>query len=193
MSVHYAVLGLLSGGPRSRPEVTADFNWSVGHFWTASGSDVNRALRRGVETGLMTTGADQPDQTQQPDAELYELTERGRAVLDDWLCSEEEFYPLREPFLMRIFFAGRLAPSSVTRLITDHVDAVSEQLAGLQKIAADIGVQFTRDELPFEDRLRLSTLERGIAYAETELRWALTLQEEVSAHEPLADPTVTTI
>lgn len=186
MSLTYAVLGLLTGGPQSRSEVFTNFGWSVGHFWTANEADVNRVLRRSVETGLVTTGSDQPDK---PDAELHELSERGRAVLDDWLRSEEEFYPLREPFLVRIFFAGRLDPSIVSRLIADHVEAVSEQLVGLQKIAADIGVQSTRDELRFEDRLRLSTLERGIAYAETELRWALDLQEEVSAQQPLADPT----
>jgi len=86
---------------------------------------------------------------------------------------------------MRMFFAGRLDPGIVSQLIADHVDVVSEQLVILQKIAADISAQSTREQLPFEDRLRLATLERGIAYAETELRWALSLQAEVIDREPL--------
>ncbi len=115
------------------------------------------------------------------DDELYRLTRRGEAVLDEWLHSPEEVYPLREPFMLRLFFAGRLDPSILSQLIAEHIDATSEVLAGLHKIAADIGQEFTRDELAFEDRLKLATLDRGIAYTETELRWATELQDELSA------------
>lgn len=184
MSLHHAVLGFLSGGPRSRSEISADFALSVGHFWTADQTDVNHTLRRSVETGLVTREPSGQGAGPDGDDVLYQLTRRGQAVLDDWLHSPEEFYPMREPFLLRLFFAGRLDPDIVSRLIADHIDSVSKLLDGLQKIAADIGREFTKGELPLEDRLRLSTLDLGLAYAEAELRWATRLHDEMSTGEP---------
>ncbi len=136
----------------------------------------------------MTRESEQDDGPFNDDA-LYRLTRRGEAVLDEWLHSPQESYPMRmrEPFMLRLFFAGRLDPSLVGQLLAGHIDAVSELLAGLQKIAADIGQQFTRDELPFEDRLKVATLDRGIAYAETKLRWATGLHDELSG-EPARIP-----
>lgn len=183
MSLHHAVLGFLSSGPQSRAELVAVFQWSVGHFWTAGTGDVNRVLDRSVETGLVAreptpgSGSDQ-----QP---TYRLTMQGKAVLDEWLVSPQEQYPLREPFLLRLFFAGRLEPTIIGRLIDNHIAAASDQLAELQKVAAEIGLQFRREELPFKDRLRLSTLDRGLAFAQTELQWAEGLRAELDA--PLPD------
>ncbi|MBA2695661.1 MAG: hypothetical protein H0U62_07415 [Actinobacteria bacterium] len=113
------------------------FRWSVGHFWTTDEGDFKRALGRSVETGLVrrdfTSGSD-PDEDP-----TYRLTMQGKVVLDEWLVSPEERYPLREPFLLRLFFAGRLEPAIIGRLIDNHIDATSQHLAELQKIAADIG------------------------------------------------------
>ena len=181
MSLHHAVLGFLSMGPTSRSELLTAFQWSVGHFWTADNGDFTRVLERSIEAGLVAT---KPATADSGADTTYRLTLRGQTVLDEWLVSPEESYPLREPFLLRLFFAGRLDPAIIGRLIDNHVQSTSDQLAELQKIAAEIGRQFCREELPFEDRLRLSTLDRGIAFAETELEWAESLRAELPEAVP---------
>jgi DNA-binding PadR family transcriptional regulator len=153
------------------------FRWSVGHFWTTDEGDFKRVLGRSVETGLVrrdfTSGSD-PDEDP-----TYRLTMQGKVVLDEWLVSPEERYPLREPFLLRLFFAGRLEPAIIGRLIDNHIDATSSTWPSCRRSPPTSGQQFCLDELPFEDRLRLSTLDRGIAFAETELMWAEGLRADL--------------
>lgn len=185
MSLHHAVLGFLAIGPTSRSGLVAVFQQSVGHFWTAEVGDFKHSLERCAQTGLVSE--DLEPSGERSDDPAYRLTVRGQVVLEEWLVSAAESYPLREPFLLRVFFAGQLQPAKIGLLIDRHIEATSRQLSELQKIAAEIGQQFSRDELPFEDLLRLSTLDRGIAFAETELAWAETLRDEVARNGPQQD------
>lgn len=180
MSLHHAVLGFLSTGRASRSELVAAFQWSVGPFWTADKGEFKRVLDRSVETGLVAREPTSAAGMEEDPA--YRLTMQGQAVLDEWLVSPEERYPLRESFLLRLFFVGRLEPAIIGRLVENHIDATSERLAELQKINAEIGQQLSRAELPFEDRLRLSTLDRGIAFTEAELTWAESLRSELAGN-----------
>lgn len=186
MSLHHAVLGFLSMGPTSRSGLVDVFQQSVGHFWTAEVGDFKSSLKRCAQTGLISE--DLEPSGERSDDPVYRLTQRGQAVLKEWLVSAEESYPLREPFLLRVFFAGQLQPAKISLLIDHHIEATSRHLSELQKIAAEIGRQFSRDDLPFEDLLRLSTLDRGIAFGETELAWAENLRDEVARNGPQQDP-----
>ncbi len=136
---------------------------SVGHFWSADQSQVYRALASLVDDGL--TSRRTVVQEDRPNMHIHAVTEEGHAELDRWLAAPLEQQPVREPFLARLFFAGRLPTSEIRELLARRRRAVEDSLAALTAIevpeaTADVGEQ-----------LRLATLEYGIAQARSELAW----------------------
>src|SRR5918994_812505 len=112
MSLRQAILGFLSVPPMSGYDLRKAFAASVGHFWTADQAQIYRTLAR--------------------------LMADGRRELEAWLAAPDEAQPTREPFLLKLFFAGRLGPEPVRRILTHRLDAAEQQLAVLQVIAAEI-------------------------------------------------------
>lgn len=179
MSLHHSILGFLSSEPMTRPTLKGVFDWSVGYFWTTDQADFCRTLLRLQEAGLVEVASQQPAD-QDPTDPVYQVTRRGQSVLEDWLPSPEEFYPVREPFLLRLFFAAELDHDIVDKLLADHIGVVADQLAALEKIAAEVGIQqIPRHDIGLSDRLRLATLENGIARTKAELDWAQSLWDEL--------------
>ncbi|WP_026930352.1 PadR family transcriptional regulator [Glycomyces tenuis] len=163
MSLRYAILGILSIQPMSGYELKKVIDDSVGHFWTADQSQIYRTLSGLVEDGLASRRTVVQDE--RPNLHLHSATEQGLAELDRWLASPLRTPPTREPFLARLFFAGRMSPEAIRELLHARRREVGEQLAALEAIAvpADTG--------EIGHTLRLATLANGIAHAKTELEW----------------------
>src|SRR5919106_3571520 len=120
MSLRYAILGFLSVQPMSGYDLKKAFDGSVGHFWTADQAQIYRTLTQLIEGGLVESS--HVAQQGKPDRKEHRLTDVGRAELDDWLASPEEPLPTREPFLLRVFFAGRLGRESVLQMLAHRLE-----------------------------------------------------------------------
>lgn len=158
------------------------FDESVGHFWTADQAQIYRTLTRLIEEGLV--GADHVAQTGRPDRNEHRLTSAGRDELDRWLTSPEEPQPTREPFLIRVFFAGRLGPEQVQQVLARRIEAAQEQLAVLKGIAAAVAEEVAGKPIDLDQQLRIATLDNGIRHTQAEIDWARALLGQIEMEKP---------
>ncbi|MBO0610534.1 PadR family transcriptional regulator [Myceligenerans salitolerans] len=167
------ILGLLDLAPMSGYDLKRHFDTTINHFWSADRAQIYRTLARLVDDGLATVetvaGAKAPDRHE------HRITERGRAALREWLTSELDRQPERDAFLARLFFAGSLDDAELAGLLARHRAAAREQLDALEAIRASTPPPADR-----RARLRITTLNCGLARARAELDWLDEITEELT-------------
>lgn len=119
----YVVLGLVSVRPSAGHELAGFANRSIAAFFPVTRSHVFTELTRLHQAGLLQA-TDVP-QERFPTDRVYATTEEGEAVLRRWLDeSEIGFDRVRNFFLVRIFFADRMAPGQMAALL-DRYEATA--------------------------------------------------------------------
>jgi PadR family transcriptional regulator AphA len=145
------------------------FDASVRHFWTADQAQIYRALSQMADEHLVEVHVIAQDG--RPDRKEHHITPAGLAELDEWLCSSLEPQATREPFLVKVFFAGRLSPKEAAGLLDARIAAAHRQLDVLQRIAATATAALAQAPPAMEVLLTTATLENGIRHVVTELEW----------------------
>lgn len=162
MSLKHAILGFLALQPLSGYDLKKTFDTSVAHFWPADQSQIYRTLRQMYKEGLVTREVEKREDL--IDRKLYQISAAGEAELDAWLADPGPLTETREPFLIRLFFGGRLDNETLLALLRAEkaqVDAVYTLLRSYHGISMQA---FT--DLPEAARrqgfLQMLTLEFGI-------------------------------
>lgn len=128
MSLKFAILGLLSTfGDSSGYDLKQRFTESVNNVWEADLSQIYRTLDRLERDEWVTSEAD-PDSNR--NRKVYQITASGAAALREWLAEDYELAQIRDPALLRMFFADQI---STKRLI----DQVREYRAKFVELAAN--------------------------------------------------------
>ncbi len=178
MSLRHAILGFLAHCPMTGYDLKRHMARSVAHFWPADQAQIYRTLSALVDDGLVAV--ETQTQETRPNRQVHSIRPEGVVELDRWLGEAPGLTPTREPFLMRLFFAGRLGPEAVHRLLSARIEEAEELIAELGAI---------RDEAQgaaqsgLEGRMRFATLENGHAHALAERDWARTLLNELVGDE----------
>ena len=158
------ILGLLDIAPMSGYDVKRYVDTVVTHFWTADKSQVYRTLAGLVADGLARIETVRG--TSAPDRLVHHITESGRTALHEWLVSDLDRQPERDPFLARAFFAGGLDDDELGELLARRRAAADQLVAALGAMRENTPAP--RDKA---ERLRLATLDNGLRHARTELEW----------------------
>jgi len=79
----YAVLGMLTRGPRTGYDIRREIYGSVRHFWSESYGQVYPVLHQLVQDGLATVVVEPG--VGRPERRVYRLAETGWAELRRWL------------------------------------------------------------------------------------------------------------
>lgn len=182
MSLRHAILGFLSIGPMSGYDLKKVFDESVGHFWTADQAQIYRTLSRLIEEGLVE--ANRIEQEGRPDRKEHRLTDAGRVELDKWVIAPGESQPTREPFLIKVFFAGRLGPEQARQLLLDRIGEAEQQLAVLKEIASGVNQALAGQAIDLDQQLRIATLDNGIRHTQAEIDWARALLDQIEMEKP---------
>jgi len=177
MSLKHAVLGFLAIEPMSGYDLKKAFDASVGHFWTADQAQIYRTLARLVEEGMVEIR--QVAQDRRPDRNEHRLTNSGTIELDTWLATAASAWPTREPFLLRIFFAGRLDRELVQTMLVQRIEEGEQLLATLIATGSTIDHESADTTIDFEAKLRLATLDNGLRHVRAEIAWATTLLKQI--------------
>ena len=152
----HIVLGLLSMFGEATPyDLKRIVSASVGQFWTLPHSQLYAEPARLARGGYVT-------QHQEPDGrrrKLYNLTDRGRAAVDDWLRAlTPEPYVLRDPALLKLFFGADARELAEIQLETHRqklaeYDALRQQDPGTGPrgpwLALDLGIRHERETVHF--------------------------------------------
>lgn len=181
MSLRHAILGILAIEPMSGYDLKKVIDQSVAHFWQADQSQVYRTLATLVSEGLATRRTVLQDD--RPNMHVHTATGLGLAELDDWLTSPLPTPVLREPFLARLFFAGRLPREDVLRLLAERRRVVEEALAALEAVAADVAAEASTPD-GLGPVLRLATLDYGLVHDRAELSWLDATTERIQRAAP---------
>lgn len=169
MPLSHAILASLEIQPMTGYDLKKFFDKSVGHFWSSTQSHIYKALddlegRGWVEKTIIA-------QEDKPNRKQYVITTAGREELRRWLTTPLPPAPVREAWLIQLFFSHTSTDAEITALIEARGRQIQEIVAGYQ---AQTQVQIP-PELPprFERAAALwqITLDYGLAFYEFELRW----------------------
>ncbi|MDO4533198.1 MAG: PadR family transcriptional regulator [Coriobacteriia bacterium] len=103
---------------------------STAYLYRAHLSQIYPALKRLHDDGLVTCYVQ--ERTGKPDLKLYQITEEGIAVAEEWLTSAPEFDSTRESAsrqLMRLVLMGHLEPEQIIAYVDDCIEVLSEAAA----------------------------------------------------------------
>ncbi|MGH9557091.1 MAG: PadR family transcriptional regulator [Terriglobales bacterium] len=114
-TTRFALLGLLSLGPRSGYDLKKLVEGSIAHFWSESYGQIYPTLRR-LEAERLVTRRREAGRGR-PDRQVYALAPAGRRELERWLALPARFEPPRSELVLRMFFGGRVAVDASRRQI----------------------------------------------------------------------------
>ncbi|WP_068274222.1 PadR family transcriptional regulator [Aldersonia kunmingensis] len=176
----YALLGLLSVQPWTTYELAKQVQRSLNWFWPRAERKLYDEPKRLAEEGLATAMKEQ--QGKRPRT-VYEITDKGRDALRDWLGAPPAPRALEFEGMVKVFFAdGGSLDQLVETLNAIEAEAV-ERLADLAEMAA-------ARPLTFPERGHISALSMQLHLAQEQaiLRWARWAKDEVAQWESARDP-----
>ncbi len=132
MSLKHAILGFLSFAPFSGYELKKAFDRSVQHFWPANQSQIYRTLAELEESGFVEKEV--IEREERLDMKIYSITETGRGELHQWLAAPLPAHDTREPFLIQIYFGGRLSDSEILNLLNLKLKEMEERIAVFETV-----------------------------------------------------------
>jgi len=156
----YVILGMVSREPRSGYEIKALVDNTTRFFWTASYGQIYPELKKLSEAGLLK-GVDASRGERK--RTVYAITADGENELKDWLRQPPETFEMREEGLLKLFFAGVLAPEEATETLR-AMRAYRLDLAGRLRALEPIAKKK-------EDPFPLMVLQGGIEFNEWFANW----------------------
>jgi len=132
-------------------EMVKEFDESLAYFWHATSQQIYKELDTMEKTGWLIS--ERIMQTEKPNKRVYSITEQGKKALVDWVSKPEEgitkFMQGKNPFLMRLAFAGEGSDESALKMLYDFR---SQYLSFADKMN-DLDI----DEMIAEDEAKLGS------------------------------------
>jgi DNA-binding PadR family transcriptional regulator len=162
----YALLGLLSIGPMSGYDMKKFTDFSLGYFWSENYGHIYPILRRLEKEGLVTRHTEHT--RGKPDRNVFRLTGKGEKELDAWLELPTEKQPIRDEFLLKLFFGQRIPKAALEEKLREERRQTAIYLAELEALEKRISADYRGQEgLPYW----LMTLGFGKAFAKMIRDW----------------------
>lgn len=168
MSLKHALLGFLNYEGMTGYELKQHFDQSVQHFWNANLSQIYPALSQMEKEGLLVMELEYQDN--RPNRKVYKITENGRRELVRWLEEPMDLQPVREPFLIKIFFGVNLEREKILALLEHQKELHREQMDRYREIKESfsnkVPAEMKRDAVFWE-----MTLDAGIKLGASWQEW----------------------
>ena len=177
MSLEHAILGFLSSRARSGYDLkTRCFDNEVKAFWNADQAQIYRTLDRLKAARLVK--ATRRRQTGKPDRKVYEITTAGRDVFAAWATSAGPLPPVRDAFLLQVYFAGESTDEAILSLLSSRREAHQGRLEELRSRAVALSREHTM--APRVAALRQAAYDGAIATERATIDWLDDILEAVS-------------
>ena len=117
MSVPYALLALLSEGPKYGLQLREQFEAGTGEVWSLNVGQVYKTLGRLERDGLVESDGDGQDGPQK----RFRITAGGQQALAAWLHTPPDLSsPPRDELLMKVLVAARVPGTDAHEVIQAH-------------------------------------------------------------------------
>ena len=153
------ILGLLAMRPRSGYEIKTFVDRSTRYFWAASYGQIYPELKRLAEAGLVE-GTDSPTGGRR--RTVYELTAAGRHALEEWHAQPAEHFEYRDEAMLKLFFAGAVAPERAAVIARDRAEQALEAADELRAV---------EEQAPGTDQPSYAVLRFGIDFNQFIADW----------------------
>jgi PadR family transcriptional regulator AphA len=169
----YAILGILSMGPKSGYDIKQMFEKIASNFWNESYGQIYPILKRLSSQGLATKSVEK--QVGRPDRHVYALTKKGREALKLWLVEPVGRQIGRHEILLKLFFGREVSLADHMRQIEHFRDLHQGELQNLKAVEERLKSEHGDDPgLPYW----LMTVSYGKHVNRATLRWC---KESLSA------------
>jgi PadR family transcriptional regulator AphA len=163
----YALLGLLSISPMSGYDMKKFTDFSLGYFWSENYGHIYPILKKLEKEGLIRKHTEHT--RGKPDRNVFRLTPKGEKELDAWLRLPAEKHPIRDEFLLKLFFGRRIPAAAVEEKLLKERKLVEAHLAELEALKSRISADYRGNEdLPYW----LMTLDFGKSFAKMIRNWS---------------------
>ncbi|MBU50630.1 MAG: hypothetical protein CL920_18280 [Deltaproteobacteria bacterium] len=180
MSLQHAILGFLSLRSMTGYDLKKSFDRSASHFWPGNQSQIYRTLSKLTELDFVDV--DVHERGDLLPTKTYSITPSGRQHLHTWLSTPLGERPVREPFLLQLFFGGLLSDDEVLALIQSEIALTEDALKQYEALKEPPTPPESK-----EDKRKvffsLLTLEFGLHANETYLRWLTSIKERIEAQD----------
>jgi PadR family transcriptional regulator AphA len=178
LSLKHAILGFLNMKPFSGYDLWKLFNGSVNNYWSATHTQIYKALSELAEEKMVEVEVIQQESS--PNKKVYHLVGLGKEELITWLKTPLELAPVRDRFLVQFSFSGVLDDKDIIHNIESYIEKIEEKLNNLRSGHYTDYLKFARSKR--EKFLWENTLKHGILSYENELGW---LRECLSGYKML--------
>jgi DNA-binding PadR family transcriptional regulator len=170
MPLEHAILSVLNQQPMSGYDLKKEIDQHIGHFWSTTQSHIYKSLRQLEEDGLVSV--EEIQQANRPNRKVYSVTDTGRQELEEWLKTPMECDPVREAWLMQVYFAHPLDNEQIATLFEERIQKMKAQLDRYRRNTprpADIDLLQMENERARE--LWQMTVDYGTAYLQFQIAW----------------------
>ena len=187
MPLEHAILAFLDFKPQSGYDLKKFFDLSVAHFYSATQSPIYKTLGELEKEGWVD--AKIIPQDGKPNRKEYHLTAPGREELRRWLTIPITLEPVREGWLIQVFFAHEMSNEEIAAVFEKR-SAQIEQLLTVYQTQAQAAINQNAERIGVERAKDLwqITLDYGIERFNFELEWNKKMAERARRLPPLAQP-----
>ncbi|KGA95823.1 transcriptional regulator [Alkalihalobacillus alcalophilus ATCC 27647 = CGMCC 1.3604] len=164
----YAILGILTTSCNSGYEIKQMIDNSLNHFWKISYGQIYPMLKTLVTDELAYVV--EVAQENKPDKKTYFITEKGRAVLQNWLETPIEKVSIeKNELLLKLFFSSNQKKEQLTiKHIEQYIEKLQERLAVFLTIEQSIHTHGTGH---LDEQYWLITLDYGKRATQAAIEW----------------------
>lgn len=162
----FALLGMLTIQPMSGYDIRKNVEGSIAHFWNESYGQIYPMLKGMAREGLVRC---MPERKAARNRQVYAITAEGREVLERWLAEPAGRPAVRNPLLLKLFFARNASREAALRHLKQHRAAEEAELSRFRAMERELlRLHARHPDLPYW----LITLRFGIRRCEAAIRWA---------------------
>ncbi|MBD3399973.1 MAG: PadR family transcriptional regulator [Candidatus Coatesbacteria bacterium] len=159
----YAIMSLLSERPRTGYDIKKALEEKEIYFWSESYGQIYPILHKLAEEGL--ADKKKAPTERHPNRTVYQLSQRGREELVEWLKRPADTIPLRIELLLKLRYGALSTPEDNLALIEEYREG---QLGDIDRLEEQLSKHTGAEAGEFYARL---TLQYGIELKRALVRW----------------------
>jgi PadR family transcriptional regulator, regulatory protein AphA len=169
MALSHAILVSLLDRPQTGYELNKRFDQTVGFFWKASHQQIYQELHKMAAARWVKSAT--VEQADRPNRIVYEITDAGCAVVDDWIGKPTDPPSVKEELLVKLFAMPAADAPTLVREIERRLAFHQERLAWYESLMKEHYPQPAK--LPPRKRGRYLGLRMGVMSEQTTIDWCV--------------------
>ena len=170
----YAILGFLASESGTGYDIRTWLG-DISSMWHESYGQIYPTLKRLADEGLVTRSV--TDGAKGSDKYVYNITNKGRNALNDWLHDPVYFAPPRSEMLLRVYFAKHVEKEVLIAQLLRYREAAQAS----HDWCVDLETKYVVDETPLvSSDHAFMTISHGLYVTRAQLEWCDDMLERLN-------------